>query len=145
MVVLHRATASEPWAVFPGQLVTAGNVTNGSGYITFDNMRKGQYAFGKALGPIGIDEAGDAPMTLELFPDPVSDVLTVSGQFDGPARLWWDVLGADGRFVQRTTTTTGGTFRQQLDVSALASGTYILRVRDAQGTLQLDRRFHVVH
>ena len=145
MVLLHRATANEVWTVVPEQLVSAGNVTNGSGYITFDDMQKGQYAFGKAVGPIGIDEADDAPMTMVLFPDPVSDVLTISGQFDGRTKLWFDVIGTDGRSIQRTTTTTSGTFEQQLDVSALASGTYVLRLRDAQGTLQQDRRFNVVH
>jgi len=144
MALLHRPNSNEPWAVLEGQLVTAGNVTNGSGYITFENMQKGQYAFGKAVGAIGVEEVNDEPMSFALYPDPVSEQLTVTGQFDGQAQLWWDVIGVEGRFMQRTTTTTSGVFKQQLDVSALASGTYVLRVRDARGMMQMDRRFHVV-
>ncbi|HRH69160.1 MAG TPA: M1 family aminopeptidase [Flavobacteriales bacterium] len=144
MVVLFRPTPNDTWTVFPGQTVSAGNITNGSGYITFDGMQKGQYAFGKAVGPIGVEEGPDVPFTVQLFPDPATDRITVTGNLDGHAQLWWDVIGADGRFVQRTRTSSSGAYRHELDVSGLAAGTYVLRAQEAHGSSKVERRFQVV-
>lgn len=143
MSMLYRATANEEWTVYPDQTVTAGNLTNGTGLIKLEPLRKGQYAFGKAVGTIGVAEVGDRPFSLELMPNPASQNVVAQGELDGQATLWWDVIGADGRLVQRTTTATNGAFRHTLDVSGLAIGTYVLRIRDARGSLSMERRFQV--
>mgnify|MGYP000844693944 FL=1 len=118
-------------------------MTNGAGLIKLEPLRKGQYAFGKAVGTIGVAEVGDRPFSLELMPNPASQNVVAQGELDGQATLWWDVIGADGRLVQRTTTATNGAFRHTLDVSGLAIGTYVLRIRDARGSLSMERRFQV--
>ncbi len=144
MAVLYRPTANDPWMICPDQTIVAGNLTNANGYISFENMQKGQYAFGKTEFFIGLEETEDAPFTLDLMPVPASDVLTVAGTFDGQATFWWDVIGMDGRLVQRTTTSTSGAYRHVIDVSSLSVGSYVLRATEARGATVMERRFEVV-
>ena len=143
IVLLYRSTANEEWQVCPNQSITAGNLLNGSGFITFDNMQKGQYAFGRAGIIASVTEQRDTPFSMDLMPVPAASELVIQGEFDGTGMFWWDVLGMDGRLVQRTSTSIGGAFRQVLDVSNLALGSYVLRVRDATGSVSLERRFEV--
>jgi len=143
MVLLHRSTPNDEWGICPGQTLSAGGLTNGTGYITVENMPIGQFALGKGISFIGVSEQMDTPFTLDLMPIPASNELIVQGEFDGTGMFWWDVLGMDGRLVQRTSTSVGGAFRQVLDVSNLALGSYVLRVRDATGSVSLERRFEV--
>lgn len=142
--ILHRSSPNDPWSIFADQVVAAGSLTNGTGLITMNNLQKGQYAFGKIAGFIGMAERADAPFTMDLMPVPATTELVAQGTMDGQATLWWDVIGTDGRLVQRTTTSTHGAYRHTLDVSALAAGSYVLRVQDAQGIMNMDRRFEVV-
>lgn len=144
MCILHRAAPNEPWTVFADQVVAPGSLTNGTGLITMNNLQKGQYAFGKIAGFIGIEDRSDVPFTLELMPVPATTDLVAQGHMEGLATLWWDVIGTDGRLAQRTTTNTKGDYRHTIDVSSLAAGGYVLRVQDALGTLRMERRFEVV-
>jgi aminopeptidase N len=71
MALVYRRTADEPWQVYPDQAVNAGSLTNGIGSITVDPLRKGQYAFAKVTGTIGIAEP--APEGFSLWPMPAAD------------------------------------------------------------------------
>ena len=144
LVVLYRATAQDEWTVHPDQTISMGNSTNGSGSIAIDVLLKGQYAFGRSNEFIGIGEHAELPLQIGLAPVPANDQLVASGEFDGAAKLVWDIIGADGRIVQRDIAMAAGTFRHVLDVSRLAPGSYVLRVSEAHGTLVVDRRFEVV-
>ncbi|MBL7952402.1 MAG: hypothetical protein JNM62_11860 [Flavobacteriales bacterium] len=144
MVVLYRATPQDTWVVHPDQTISMGNSTNGSGSIAINSLLKGQYAFGRSTEFIGIAEGAETPLQLTLGPVPAQDHLMVSGDLDGSAKLVWDILGADGRIIQRDIATAAGVFSRTIDVSRLASGAYVLRVSEAHGSLVVDRRFEVV-
>ena len=100
MVLLYRPTANDVWSICPDQTITAGSLTNGNGLIKINNMQKGQYTFAKAEAIIGVEEASDTPFSMNLGPIPASDVIRVSGHFDGGTTMWWDVVGSDGRLAQ---------------------------------------------
>lgn len=144
IVLLYRPTANDIWSICPDQTIVAGNLFNGNGLIRVDNMQKGQYAFAKAEAIIGIAEAIDTPFTMTLGPVPATTSMSVSGRFDGAASIWWDVIGTDGRFVQRTTSSITGEFKQDIDVSRLSSGTYLLRVSSATAGNLAEQRFEVI-
>lgn len=144
MVLLYRPTANDVWSICPDQVITAGNLTNGNGLIKVIDMQKGQYAFAKAEAIIGVEEADDRPFSMNLGPVPANDVMRVTGRFDGVTTLWWDVIGLDGRFIQRTTSAVAGAFDQVLDVSKLAPGGYILRVTPEADDRLAEQRFEVV-
>lgn len=144
MALLFRATANEPWTIFQGQSVLTGNLTNGHGSITFENMQRGQYAFGKTTFAIGIGEGEERSFTMRLGPVPTSTTLGVSGRIDGQGTYWWDVIGSDGRLIERTTEVISGDYQLALDVSDLATGTYVLRATDAHGIDSMDERFQII-
>ena len=144
MALLFRATANEPWTIFQDQSVLTGNLTNGHGSITFENMQRGQYAFGKTTFAIGIGEGEERSFTMRLGPVPTSTTLGVSGRIDGQGTYWWDVIGSDGRLIERTTEVISGDYQLALDVSDLATGTYVLRATDAHGIDSMDERFQII-
>lgn len=143
MVLLYRPTAHDPWSICPNQVITAGNLTNGSGLIRAQHMRKGQYTFGKAEAIIGIGEGADTPFTATVGPVPATTTLFVSGHLDGTATVNWDLVAMDGRIVQRTTSTIAGTYHQVVDVQQLATGFYIVRATITSGEPLIEQRFEV--
>jgi hypothetical protein len=145
IAVLYRATPMDEWVLCPDQEVNAGNLNNGIGSITVSAMRKGQYTFGKINGFTGIEQVADEPLTIALAPVPTTGPLSINGNLDGQGMLWCDILGIDGRFVRRVSTSVNGAFRLNTDVSDLAAGTYILRVQDARSGVHQERRFEVIH
>ncbi|MBK7944715.1 MAG: hypothetical protein IPJ85_05120, partial [Flavobacteriales bacterium] len=94
MVVVHRPTADEAWQVYPEQTINAGSLTNGSGSITMENLRKGQYAFAKMVGAIGVPEQQGA--AFDVFPVPATDRITVRLSSDAPVAAFMEILAADG-------------------------------------------------
>lgn len=130
LVVVHRRTADEPWQVYADQTINAGSLTNGTGTITMETLQKGQYAYAKMIGTIGVPEQAQAAFT--LYPVPAADRLTV--QLDAPAEttVLVDALAADGRVVLRRTAPQGST-QLQLDVNALPEGAYTMRVISLSG------------
>ncbi len=75
-----------------------------------------------ASDPVGIDEVEGA--SISVYPNPATDHVTVDGLPDGSTVSLYD---AQGRLV--TTQSLGHSATQSLDVSALASGLYLLRIQ----------------
>ncbi|MBK9175633.1 MAG: M1 family metallopeptidase [Flavobacteriales bacterium] len=140
LVVVHRRTADEPWQVYADQTINAGSLTNGTGTITMETLEKGQYAYAKMSGAIGVPEQQHAAFA--LYPVPADDQLTV--RLDAPAEgtCLVDAIAADGRVVLRRTAPKGSTLLQ-LDVSSLAEGAYTIRVVSMSGTVLGARAFFV--
>lgn len=141
-LLVYRATPQDPWEVYPDQTLSANSLTNGSGYFSIDVLRKGQYAFAKGNFIAGISEAGKAGRPLQLFPVPTADLLTVRGLAPNTTAVF-SVLGIDGKLAQRSITSTAGDGAKQLDVSALAGGSYVLQVRGLDGRVLGTGRFEV--
>lgn len=140
MVVVHRTTADEPWQVYADQVVNMGSPTNGTGSINMDPLRKGQYAFAKISGAIGVPEEEGGAFT--LFPVPTSDKLTVLFGAPTAGLLLLDVLAADGRLVQRRSV-AAGTERATIDLNDAPVGNYFLRAFSAEGEVMGARSFSI--
>jgi aminopeptidase N len=143
--VVHRADPTQPWQVYDGQEVTAGSLTNGSGFITLYDLKKGQYAFAKSSAIIGVSEEEiPEPFGIALSPVPAHDQLFISGYTEVSTPLIIDVFGTDGKLHQRSTNSANGTFKHTVDVSTLAPGSYVLRVMSTTGALFGTERFEVI-
>ncbi len=140
MVVAYRPNANQAWEVHADQTVTTGITTNGTGTININTLWKGQYAFAKMIGSIGMPEQEGG--AFRLFPVPVNDQLSVALDAPSDGLLLLDVLSADGRLVQRSTLGSGSE-RTTMDVSGLAEGGYVLRIAEASGRLLGARSFQV--
>lgn len=140
MAIVWRPHADQPWQLHPDQVLTAGSLTNGTGQIEVNTLYKGQYAFAKAFGAIGISEAG-ARASFTLFPVPADESLVI--RFAQPASepLRLAVTDAVGRTVL-TTSSPGGP-EARLVTAGLAPGTYAVQVRTAEGVNIGTRSFHV--
>jgi hypothetical protein len=123
-----------PWEIYADQTLHANSLTNGVGTIDIDVLRRGQYAFAKGLGIAGIGSQEADESHLTVFPVPATDRLTVrvGPASKGIVRL--DILGTDGRMVMRAVRSVDGNSEAALDISSLASGSYVLQARSLSGT-----------
>lgn len=143
--VVWRPSPGEPWQVYDGQEVSAGSLTNGTGFINLNDLKKGQYAFAKASAIVSVSEVEiPMPYGFDLYPVPAADRLWIKGETEMPSTLILDVLTLDGRSAQRSTTAANGPFITDMDIARLSPGAYLLRVMDTQGLLLGTRRFEVV-
>jgi hypothetical protein len=83
---------------------------------------------------VGIENYYDRVDELKIFPNPVSDRLTVNLNSDIPQLVIVTIYNQDGREVQTFTGNYDGISGITLDISALAEGFYLLSVRNGYGT-----------
>ncbi|MBK9420197.1 MAG: T9SS type A sorting domain-containing protein [Flavobacteriales bacterium] len=141
--LVYRSGPGLPWEVYPDQTVNAGILTNGLGSINIDVLRRGQYAFAKGSGFIGIPESTSVGGKLTLYPNPARDAVSVQlpNSTKGPVQC--TILGNDGRMVMQASRSTDGQGRITLNVSELAAGQYILHVADVAGKRIGDSKFSI--
>lgn len=137
-VLAWRATPLDPWTPYPYATITAGNLFNGSGTVDIDTLMKGEYAFANNANVVGVQEQAEGAdevggQVILVFPTPANETITVSLDAAAHRTLFIDLLDAEGRRVQRTQAAANGTFSRRLDVSALSTGTYTLRVSAMDG------------
>lgn len=140
--LVYRERPTDPWTIAPDITVTTGPLTNGSGYIDIDVLRKGQYAFAKGTGIVSVAEhsgMGD----LQVFPIPAAQAVTVRGTAVA-GQLFLRVVASDGRTIHREAFAAGGAWERVVDVSAWAPGLYVLQVHNADGLPIGQRRVEVV-
>lgn len=131
-ILVYRANAEAPWTLCPDVTLTLGSLTDGSGFMRIDTLRRGHYAFAKGNVIIGMQEPDDQA-SLTVSPNPANDRIAVHLSTTTSATLLFEILTAEGTLVQRSTgSLSGGSFRT-IDVQDLAAGAYVLRVREAKG------------
>ena len=144
-LLLYRADPNDPWEPAPDYTLVATNLLNGIGYFNVTVLRKGQYAFANGNVIAGVGENPSDEGKLEAFPNPADDLLTVKGSAEGAVKLSFDIITSTGQLVQRSTSNVKGAFEKRISATDLASGQYVLQVRDNAGDLLGTARFEVVH
>ena len=141
LVMVWRPNAEQPWQIHPDQTLSTGtSVTNGTGWIDVNRLYKGQYAYAKAAGIIGIEEPAAAPGFV-LWPVPADESMRV--RFDAPVSgtVILSVIDSEGRLAMRAVRPAANEI--VLDTLDLAPGAYALHVAAADGQGGT-RNFHVV-
>lgn len=133
VALMYRENGTSPWGVYPDQTISANNLTNGMGFIAIDDLRKGQYAFGKAHGWVGLAEAEGRATSLSVFPSPATDRLTVRLRSEHHGPVEWSVTGVDGRRVRAGSKVVSEEAPLLLDVTGLAAGSYVVHLQDRAG------------
>lgn len=133
IAVLFRPDPNAEWQVYPEQVVMAGSLTNGNGYMNLDNLRKGQYTFGKINGFVSVNETARDQEQFELYPVPANSAVTLKASLDGDHLLIMDVYDASGKRVKRSTAPMHNSIQQPIDVSGITEGAYNLKVITSLG------------
>ncbi|MFM7814565.1 MAG: T9SS type A sorting domain-containing protein [Flavobacteriales bacterium] len=127
-VLLYRRNASEPWELCDDFSLGGGSLTNGDGSFVIDTLRRGQYAFANGDISAPVDELlATVDSRLQVFPNPASNYLTVSGSVIGREDAVFDIYASDGRLCARSIRQVIGSFQQSIDVQDLEAGPYVLR------------------
>ena len=144
-LLVYRENAETPWRLCPDVTLVLGSLTDGTGNMKIDTLRRGHYTFAKGNVVIGMEDAAAAAPLLGIAPNPANDQIRVRGRIEGAATLFFDVLDTEGRLTQRTTMAVRGTYDRALAVDGLPDGAYLLRVHDGQGGVAGTGRFSVLH
>lgn len=144
-LLVYRANAEAPWTLCPDVTLNLGNLTDGTGYMLIDTLRQGEYAFANGNVSIGMEDNTRGDIALRVAPNPASSAVSVRGSVKGSGAAIFDILDATGQLVQRSTGMVSGSFEKRIDVQGLASGTYLLNVRDAQARIIGTSRITVTH
>lgn len=145
MCLLYRPTPLDQWEVYPYQTVNHGVLINGYGSIELSQLQKGQYAFGKTTGFVAVSDKPELDVwTMDVFPVPASDRITVKGTVPQQVDLVFDIITTEGRIVHRSVKGVNGAFSNVLDVNGLAGGAYVLRAVTTDGRDLGSKRFQIV-
>lgn len=133
VLVLYRADPTQPWGAVPEQTVHAGVLNDGSGYIDINVLLKGEYALGKGVGLVGVNSIEGREIGLSVYPVPASDHIVVNGLGSSTGLTRYLVLNTAGEVVLTVYGQSLSEGSQRIDISRLASGSYVLRAEAVSG------------
>ncbi len=133
-VLLYRPSSHYAWEICPDFTLGSGSLTNGDGSFVIDTLRIGQYAFANGEMSVGMKEqASENVQELLLYPVPAKDVLKIKGQWSIHETVLFDVISITGELLIRSSGFVDGKFEKQIDIQNLASGNYVVQVRNMKG------------
>lgn len=144
-VLIYRENASKPWHVYEDYTIVTGSLTNGLGTIKIDKLRKGDYAFANGNILAGIDVNNPMTNPVIVYPNPVSDQLTIKIQDSENDNLIFSIYNQAGGLVKRESRATNLTCEFKFDVSNFESGLYYFVVKNNSGKHTYFRNFIVTH
>lgn len=132
-MLAYRASPDQPWIEFPYYLYQPGSLTNGNGTILIDSLIAGEYAFAKGNPEfgVGIEELTSDDIQMQLYPNPVSNMLNLEWEKE-LGRI--TVSNVKGQVVIDQAVNRGQN-RMTIDVSDLANANYMINVYDVVGNL----------
>lgn len=122
--VMYRPGAGHEWTEVPNITVqTAGNTTDGFGYITSEELKIGDYCLAWISGPVGLKE--HQASNISIYPNPTEDLLWVDLRESEISPHEIRVYDLSGKLLQKQQ--TNATF-EVIDLSSLNGGTYLVSV-----------------
>lgn len=143
-VLLYREDSSQPWELSPDFTLGGGSLTNGDGSFEIDPLRQGQYAFANGDISALIPLVEETQSSLLVFPNPASDRIQISGEFNGYETALFDVLTIDGKLAMRSSGIVNGKYVKEIDATTLESGVYFIRATTGKGELLGLKRFEIL-
>ena len=113
--------------VGPITIYYAGNATNNNGAKTGDYI----YNTSQVVTPAGVGVSNQeiAPFTFSFYPNPTTENITVNYSLKESAKVQYVIYDLTGKKVQNESATRFiGEQQQNIDVSSLQAGTYLLSV-----------------
>lgn len=123
--LFYRSNPSSDWEEDPNVVLSSlGSTTDGYGYFTINNLRKGEYTFGWRKSPLSVPSF-DAMDGIKVYPNPSSDWLTVDYAipFNGQTEI--QIYSSLGELVIQKRY-----WSNQLYVGDLSPGIYFLKVTE---------------
>lgn len=128
LILLYRKNAADDWKEVSSY--TKFKISTKTGFVTTDTFKLGEYVFanGKSSVLIGINEKNKSSIELEVYPNPATTELTVKlVNYKNGNALDYEIMDIEGKFIKKISSTNS---LNQINVSDLAKGSYILSVRD---------------
>lgn len=121
-----------------GEMTRIQTVTTGNLVVTEGILQP------RAEGGTAIADQRLSPDALQVFPNPVSDVLTIQPRLQQGGTLRCRLTDIHGRVLfQNAFTLLNGSEKQQINVSGLAAGNYLLSATVTQDGLQYTNSFKI--
>ncbi len=145
LTLVWRPRPGVAWGQYPYYKKTPLNLTDGNGFIRIDSLLPGDYAFAAGSLPLatGVLDIGKKPnLDLSIFPNPASESITVQAVLPNSSPVKLGLFDATGRLLrQQQASVNGGLLAQTLDVAALPSGIYWIKIIGEYGGQQAAGKF----
>ncbi len=126
IILLYRKNTADDWRQVPN--CTKQILGAKAGFITTDSFRLGEYVFANGVNITGIKERALENVSLDLFPNPASDELSISvSNYKINASCIVDITDMQGKLVKHIDKIADTT---KISVTDLASGTYLASLKD---------------
>ncbi len=132
-LLVYRPDPTSTWQIYPDQTLHANSLTNGVGTIDVNVLLKGQYAFAKGPGSVGMADAIESGGRLKAWPVPAKDQLHLDGLPVSGRLFRFSLFATDGGLVMQGFRSNTGNGGLMLEVGGLPSGTYVARLQDLDG------------
>ncbi len=124
--LLYRLNASEKWMETTNiTIANLGSATDGYGYISFDNLQKGEYALAWRKSAVSVDEINEDNLSLSVYPNPVSNWLSLNLDLEYGHNKMVNIYDASGRMILSIPF-----WAKQINVEELPSGSYFLSISE---------------
>lgn len=129
LVLVHRPHPGLPWQeVESYEIQTAGSATDLKGWINFEQLQRGDYAWAFRTGETSIEE--NAQVKIRVFPNPSNETITLdgTGQFSS-----LQIVDLNGKLVMEKMIAPGNSANSAVNISQLSPGLYIIKCADRSG------------
>ncbi len=142
LILIYREDANHPWVEHPDYEIDYGSSPiDGEGNISFNGIKKGQYAFANGSLPMVSTTNVFDLKQLKLFPNPTQNYLYLEGELDLSNDLKYKISDVSGKHVSFSNLEDIG---QKIDVSKLENGIYFFQLEDAKGTIIGSEKFEII-
>jgi peptidase M1-like protein/type IX secretion system substrate protein len=138
LILVYRPYAGYPWTEYPDYTKLIGNPSDGRGDIVINNLQKGDYAF--ANGDLDIVNTKNIfrENLVDIFPNPATDYLQISGDIMNQQKLNYTVFDIKGTILKQDQ------INGNIDVSAFTNGMYVIQLFDDAGVSLGVQQFEVL-
>lgn len=129
IMLLYRRNAADDWHEYPHytKTIVGPQSTSKYGYVVADSLQPGQYTFANGVSTvvIGVNEPQAANYSLNIFPNPADETITLSWDHAAGTDAAIAVYDLTGKCVHRQPCTGNSAL---VDISALPQGMYFAEV-----------------
>mgnify|MGYP003380461093 CR=1 FL=1 len=141
LVLLFRATPTDPWVFWSDRVTTFGSPTDKYGRMDTDSLRVGEYVLAWRRSAVGLVESDPNNDQWTIHPNPATDHINI--RFDK------DVVKGRIRMLDNTGREVASAIVQgrstRIDVLGLVSGSYVLQFIDDRGNQGPTRSIVIGH
>lgn len=141
LILVYRPDAYTPWQEHPNYNIFNSNPNDGTGIVTIFDLEKGEYSFANGEIPMVNTVNIFKEHHLKLYPNPATDELFIEGDIENSNEISYRIFDISGKLFKQNVLSD---FNENINVSGLENGLYILQILDNSGQSMGAEEFEIM-